>query len=96
MAAKVGNDHAKLVFEQGDQRIEHRAADHEAVEQEQRLATSGDPVENAVRGAVLARRWSLCRHDLTPAALTYTATGRPVRTDSAAASAKAKAATPSA
>jgi hypothetical protein len=45
VAAKIGNDHAEIALKQRDQRVEHCAGGHEAVEQEQRVTIARDFVE---------------------------------------------------
>jgi hypothetical protein len=48
VAAKVRNEHAKLAPEERGQRIEHRAADHQPVQKEQRFTIAHDFVEDTV------------------------------------------------
>ena len=51
MAAKVGDQHAKVVVQKLDERIEHGAGDHEPVQQKQGFAVAHDFVEDSVRCA---------------------------------------------
>jgi hypothetical protein len=56
VAAQIGDDHAESARKQRHQGIEHVAAGHQAMQQQQRLAIAHDPVEEAVRRAVFALR----------------------------------------
>lgn len=54
VTAQVRDDHEKTALQPSDQRVEHHAADHEAVEQKQRLANADEPVENTVRRTIFS------------------------------------------
>jgi hypothetical protein len=46
--APGGNQHPKLVLQQWNQRIEHRAIDHQPMQQQQRFAVADDLEKHAI------------------------------------------------